>query len=179
VTEHTETTVHRGIKWRRDEGGKVSFYDADGQRWVAWSAKGDNPPLPPGWSLLGVPTRITRPAWRTRWRLVPIVLILVAVVIAIAQAIHPSGNAAAREASAAQALLGKCLAQKGTAGGRPVYSSRAVPCDAGGAAVRVVQVLSTGPQEIPTCPDGTVGFSLAYTGVRYPHLLCTQALRSG
>jgi hypothetical protein len=179
VTEPTETTVHRGIRWRRDEGGKVSFYDADGKRWVAWSAKGDNPPLPPGWSMLGVPTRVTRPGWRSRWRLVPIVLIVVAMVIAIIQSTHPSGNPVAKEAAAAQALLGKCLTQKGTANGQPVYSSTAVACDAHDAAVRVVQVLSTGPQASPSCPGGTVGFSLAYTGVRYPHILCTQSVRPG
>ena len=73
--------------------------------------------------------RCARPGWRSRWRLVPLVLIVVVVVIAVAQVLRPSGNQVHKEAAGTAALLGKCLAQHGTAEGHPKYSSKPVPCD--------------------------------------------------
>jgi hypothetical protein len=167
-----DETIHRGVRWRRDERGKVSFYDADGKRWVAWSDKGDNPPLPPGWSLLGVPTRVTRPGWRSRWRMVPVVVVVLAVVIAVLQATRSSGNQA--KSLAPPALVGKCLAQQGTVDGQPVYSATPVPCDAKNAAIRVTQVLPTGPEGGGGCSAGEGQFSLSYPGVKYPYEVCTE-----
>jgi hypothetical protein len=161
-----ERTTHKGVHWWRDRSGRVSFYDDDAGKWVRWSAGGDAPPLPPKWQLLGVPTRVTRPGWRSPWRIVPAVLIVAAVVIAILQVTLPSTSNAAKEAKAAEALLGKCLPNHGSGLG-----SKPVPCDAKQAAVKVVLVLPTTPGS-PLCPSGTHGTYLPYAGVRYLHVEC-------
>jgi hypothetical protein len=161
-----ERAVHRGVHWWRDSQGRVSFYDADGGRWVRWVEGGDAPPLPPRWSLLGVPTRVTRPGWRSPWRLVPLALVVAAVVIAVLQAVLPSPSNTAKEAAAAEALAGKCLPRRGSG-----FSGHPVPCTSPSAAVRVVSVLPSTPGS-PLCPAGTRGVELAYPGVRYPHIEC-------
>ena len=166
-----EETTHLGVRWRRDPDGKVSFYDQSGRRWVTWRAGGDAPPLPPRWQLLGVPTKVTRPGWRSPWRVVPAVLVAVAVIVAIFQSTLPSGNNTAKEAKASAALLGQCLARNGTANGHPRYSTSTVPCTSPKAAVKVVAVLPSTPGS-PLCPSGTTGVEIPYAGVQYPHVEC-------
>jgi hypothetical protein len=102
-------------------------------------------------------------------------LILIVVIIAAVQALRPSGNQVHAEASATAALLGKCLAQNGTAEGHPKYSSRPVPCTSPTAAAQVVRVIPSTPGS-PLCPAGTTGVELPYAGVKYPHILCIQAV---
>lgn len=172
---HEETT-YRGVRWRRDDDGGISFHDPKGGRWVRWARGVDAPPLPPRWSLLGVPTRVERPAWRSRWRLVPLVLVLSAVVIAVLQATLPSGNSVKEEAAASAALLGKCLPQSGTADGHPKYSTKAVACDSPSARVRVIKIVPSSPGS-PLCPSGTTGVEIPYPGVRYPHIECVVPAR--
>lgn len=168
-----EETSHRGIRWQRDEGGGLRFYDADGERWVTWRPGVDAPPVPPGWARF-VPTGgLERPAWHTRWRLIPIVLIGAVLVIAIVQGLRPSGSQAHKEAHATAALLDRCLAQDGTADGHPKYSATPVPCDSSTAAVRVVAVVPSTPGS-PVCPSVASGVVLPYPGVRYPHILCIE-----
>jgi hypothetical protein len=101
-----------------------------------------------------------------------------AVVVAIVQVLHPSGNQVAKEAKAAQAMLGKCLAQHGTVNGHPKYSATAVPCDSADAAVKVVKVIPSTPGS-PLCPPGTIGVELLVNGVNYPHIECVQTVRPG
>lgn len=161
-----DRTVHRGVHWYRDRRGNVSFYDRSTESWVRWTRGGDTPPLPPKWQLLGVPTKVTRPGWRSPWRLLPAALILVAVVIAVIQALLPSSSQAAKEAKAAAALQGRCLEKSGSG-----FSSKAVACTDPRAAVKVVRVLPSTPGS-PTCPSGTRGTELAYPGVTHPHILC-------
>ena len=173
-----EETTHKGVPWRRDAEGRVSFYDRSSGRWVAWRSGGDAPPLPPRWQLLGVPTKVTRPGWRSPWRLVPAVLVAAAVIVAIFQATQPSGNNTAREAKASAALLGKCLARNGTADGHPRYSTNTVPCDSPKAAVKVVAVLPSTPGS-PLCPSGTTGVEIPYAGVQYPHVECLAPVTAG
>ncbi len=169
-------TTFRGVKWRREEDGGVSFYDARGRRWIRWAPGVDAPPLPPRWNLLGVPTRVERPGWRSRWRIIPIVLVLAAVVIAVLQATLPSSNAVKNEAKASAALLGKCLSQSGTAEGHPKYSTKTVPCTSTAAKVRVVKVIPSTPGS-PLCPAGTIGVEIPYPGVQYPHVECVVPVR--
>lgn len=164
-----ERTTHRGVHWYRDEQGNVSFYDDSGSGWVRWSSGKDAPPLPPKWQLLGVPTRITRPGWASRWRIVPLVLVVGAVIVAIFQVVEPSGNNTAKEAKASAALLGKCLAKNGSKG----FKSQPVACSSPEAAVRVVRVIPSTPGS-PLCPAGTRGVELAYPGVRYLHIECVE-----
>ena len=42
--------VHRGVRWRRLQKGRVSWFNDGLGRWVAWSPGSDAPPLPPGWA---------------------------------------------------------------------------------------------------------------------------------
>ena len=161
-----EDTTHKGVRWHRDDRGTVSFYDADGGEWVRWAAGGDAPPLPPKWQMLGVPTRVSRPGWGSPWRIVPIVLVVGAVVIALFQVTEPSPDHSAAETKAAEALLGKCLAKSGNG-----FSGNPVPCSSAQASVKVVQVVaSTGSTTI--CPSGTTGVELFYPGVTHLHIEC-------
>jgi hypothetical protein len=173
-------TTHRGVPWRRDGQGRISFYDADAKRWVAWAPGVDAPPLPPGWGAGEPPAsgRLVRAGWTSRWRLLPLILVVVAVVIAVVQALHSSPNQTAKEASAAAALMGRCLAQDGTAGGHPKYSGKPVDCASPQAAVKVVAVVPSTPGSAG-CPAGTTGVELAYAGVRYPHILCVRQVGNG
>jgi hypothetical protein len=105
-------------------------------------------------------------------------LIVVVVIIALIQATRSSGNQVPKEAAATSALLGKCLAQHGTAEGHPKYSSKPVACSSPAAAVQVVQVIPSTPGS-PLCPSGMTGVILPFAGVKYPHILCVQAVRPG
>jgi hypothetical protein len=171
VTSGPVETTHRGVRWRRDPDGNISFYDTDGERWVTWASGADAPPRPPGWAPAGA--RPARPAFLTPWRVIPLVLVVVAVVIAVVQVLRPSGNQTAKEAAASKALLGQCLAEHGTSGGHPKYSSTAVPCNSSTAAVKVVAVIPSTPGN-PLCAAGTTGVELPYPGVQYPHIMCVQ-----
>jgi len=170
----TAETTHRGVRWRREPDGRISFYDADGERWVVWARGVDAPPRPPGWVPAG--TRPARPAFLTPWRLIPLILVVVAVVIAVVQVVRPSGNQTTKEAAASKALLGKCLAQHGTSGGHPKYTSTTVPCDSSSASVKVVAVIPSTPGSA-LCAAGTTGVELPYPGVQYPHIMCVQPVR--
>ncbi|HET9059182.1 MAG TPA: hypothetical protein VFN61_04620 [Acidimicrobiales bacterium] len=171
MTGAAERTTHRGVHWARDDAGNVSFYDESTKRWVRWAPGVDAPPLPPKWQLLGVPTRVTRPGWRSPWRIVPAVLVTAAVVVAIVQSLAPSGNNTAREAKASAALLGHCL-PKSSQG----FSSTPVACNSPKAAVKVVKVIPSTPGS-PLCPAGTRGVELAYPGVRYLHIECVTPVK--
>ena len=168
MTDPAEETTHRGVRWRRDSAGRVTFYDDSGGRWVDWERGGDAPPLPPKWQLLGVPTRVTRPGWRTPWRIVPLVIVVGAVIVAIFQIALPSNDDAAKEARASAALMGECLPKSGGH-----YSSKPVPCTSPKAAVKVVGVIPSTPGS-PSCPAGTQAVELAYPGVKYPHIECVR-----
>lgn len=105
-------------------------------------------------------------------------LVVAAVVVAVVQVLRPSGDPVAKEAKAAEAMLGKCLDQHGTVDAHPKYSSSPVPCDSADAAVRVVKVIPSTPGS-PLCPPGTIGVELLFNGVQYPHIECVEAVRPG
>jgi hypothetical protein len=166
-------TTYRGIRWRRDARGRSRFFDADRQRWVAWGTRVDAPPLPPGWGT----EAIARPSWRTPWRIVPVVLIVVALVIAVTQALDSGrGNQVTKETKASAALLGRCLQQDGTLAGHPKYLPKSVSCTSAQADAKVVAVLTSTPGS-PLCPSDTVGMELPYD-VPHPHIECVQPLHA-
>jgi hypothetical protein len=165
-------TTYRGIRWRHDADGGISFFDPDGGRWIQWHPGADAPPRPPGWTS----ERVARPRRWSRWRVIPLLLVVAAVVLAVVQVLRPSGDQVAKEAKAAEAMLGKCLAQHGTNDGHPKYSSAPVPCDSADAAVRVVKVIPSTPGS-PLCPAGTSAVELIFNGVQYPHIECVKAVR--
>jgi hypothetical protein len=161
-----EETTHKGVPWHRDDQGSVSFYDADRGEWVRWAAGADSPPLPPKWQMLGVPTRVSRPGWGSPWRIIPVVLVISAVLVALFQVTSPSPDHSAAEAKASAALLGKCLAKSGHG-----FSSDPVPCTSPKAAVKVMKVIASTGRAV-TCPAGTTGVELFYPGVAHLHVEC-------
>ncbi len=166
MSDASSQTTHKGVRWRRDEAGNVSFYDQSTERWVRWAPGVDAPHLPPTWQLLGVPTKVARPGWLSPWRIVPAVLIVAAVVVAIFQTVLPSADNSAKEARNSAALLGKCLAKSGSTS----FSTKPVPCDSTKAAIKVVAVV---PSDPPTpCPAGTKAVMFEMAGVAHPHIEC-------
>ena len=168
--EPFEETEHRGIRWQRSADGSIRFFDPDGSRWIAWKPGVDAPPRPAGWEA-AARGRPPRPGWRTRWRLIPVAVTVVVVVIAIVQVLRPSSSAVKNERQASEALLGQCLSQHGTENGHPRYSPTPVPCSSPAASVKVVQVVASNPGS-PLCPSATTGYEQLYPGVQYPHILC-------
>jgi hypothetical protein len=170
--------VHRGIRWQRAASGAMRWRDGDHDGWVRYRPGDDAPPRPPGWDgpgLVGAlrtarPT-LDRPSWRSPYRIVPVVLLVLIIVFAVVEATRGSGGQAAAETKAADGLVGKCLVADGSAGGEPRYSPKGVACSAVGAVVKVTKVLP-GTPGAPSCPIGTTSVQLAYPGVRYPHQLC-------
>jgi hypothetical protein len=109
---------------------------------------------------------------------VPVALTATVVVIAMFQALRPSASQVHKEATLTAALLGKCLAQNGTAEGHPKYSASPVSCASPTASVLVMRVISSTPGS-PLCPSGTTGVELPYAGVAHPHILCVQPVQPG
>ncbi len=165
---------YRGVRWRRDDGGTMTWWNDGIERWVRWYPGADAPPLPPRWAAEAAPAtppRLARARWRSPYRLVPVGLALLVVVVGVYQATKDTSDPVAAEARAAEALVGKCLAQDGTAAGHPRYGSRPVPCELPLADVKVRSVLPGTPGS-PSCPKGTAAVQLSYIGVRYPHVEC-------
>ncbi len=173
--------VHRGVRWRRSQKGRTSWFNDGLGRWVAWSPGSDAPPLPPGWAappaggLAGggvgpgtvtVPEQAgrprapadamsTRPPMRSPYRLVPLVIVAFIVAIAVWQATRPATTASRADIAAAQALKGQCLARDGGTASVPVYSPTPVNCAAPSASVRVVAVLVPGSVTEGSCPKSS------------------------
>ncbi|MGH8917217.1 MAG: LppU/SCO3897 family protein [Actinomycetes bacterium] len=172
------STTHRGVRWHRDVTGRVRWFNDDLNQWVRYRPGDDAPPRPGGWDPTPA-TAITRsrPGWRSPYRIVPLAILAFILIVGLLQALAP-GNQTGAEAKAAQAMLGKCLVVSGSAGGHPVYKTKPVTCGSRGASVKVVSVLP-GTPGAPPCPAGTTGVSLAYAGVRYPHLECVTPAGAG
>lgn len=173
-----DDVVHRGIRWQRSTSGALRWRDDDRDSWIRYKPGDDAPPRPPGWERSrrrALPKlSLERPAWRSPYRVVPIVLLIAILAFGAWQALRGSGGQVAAEARAAARLSGQCLAAKGFAAGQPQYGSTPVSCTAPGAVVEVREVLPGTPGS-PTCPQGTTTVVLAYAGVRYPHHLCVVA----
>ena len=169
-------TVHRGVRWRRTQSGRISWFNDGLGRWVTWSAGADAPPLPPGWagsrdgaaveapekvapaSPAGPPTdaMARRPSMRSPYRLVPLLVIVFIVAIALWQATRPAAHASTANIAAAEALKGDCLAQKGGTAKTPDYSPVPVSCTDRNAAAKVVAVLVPGAGQSVSCPQGSL-----------------------
>jgi hypothetical protein len=106
---------------------------------------------------------------------VPVALTVVIVALGVYQATRSRPDPVRSEARAAEALLGRCLAQNGTSAGHPRYAPAPVSCQASDAAVKVVSVLA-GTPGAPSCAPGTTSVQLSAAGVHYPHVECVTAL---
>lgn len=172
-------TIYRGVRWERNPSGRFRWHDDDGDRWILWKPGQDAPPRPPGWGGgggedMGTPLRDkrARAGWRSPYRLVPVGLVILVVIIGAVQANRDKGpNPAAAETAAANELLGRCLVVNGTTDGQPRYEAQSVACSSPRASVRVVQVLP-GTPGAPACPAATMTVRLAYPGVSDPHREC-------
>ena len=172
-----EKVTHRGIRWQRDSQGRIRWWHEDNQRWVRWHPGDDAPPRPSGWERRAAPGTppLTRPAWRSPYRLVPITLALLILGVGLYQAFGTgSTTTSGAETSQAQAYLGQCLPKASTAADAG-YSSTPVACSAPTAAGKVVDVV-TWAQTKSACPAGTVPAILTNTGVTQPHFECIQPL---
>ena len=169
-------TVHRGVRWRRTQAGRISWFNDGLGRWVAWSPGADAPPLPPGWAgsrdgeAVQAPPRVApggpqgpptdamarRPAMRSPYRLVPLLVIVFIVAIALWQATRPAAHASQADIATAEALKGACLAQNGGTAKAPDYSPTPVSCTGRDAAVKVVAVLVPGSGRSVSCPRGSL-----------------------
>ncbi len=152
----------------------MRWWNEEDAGWVRYHPGDDAPPRPPGWERPLPPPPLTRPGWRTPYRIVPVVLAVVIIVVALLQALGSSAPSRS-EAQEAQALLGKCLARRGTDKGIPVYSSKPVSCSSPQAAVKVIKVVATTPGS-PPCPADTTAVQLV-AGVAHPHLECVTPVR--
>jgi hypothetical protein len=171
--------TYRGVRWRRDAAGTMAWFNDGIKRWVRWYPGADAPPLPPRWeaeTAPPLPPRLNRPAWRSPYRLVPVALVIVVIVLGVYQATKTTSDPIAAETRTAEALVGKCLAQDGISGGHPKYLSRPVPCALPTADVKVESIRSGVPGR-PTCPAGTTPVQLPALGVRYPHVECVLPVR--
>jgi hypothetical protein len=148
----------------------MRWWNEESAAWVPYRPGSDAPPRPPGWQTSPEkPPPLTRPGWKTPYRIVPIVLAVVIIVAALVQALR-SSTPSADEARQAQALLGKCLARGPADHGVATYRDKPVACTSPQAAVKVVKVVVSrrGP---PPCPSGSTALALV-AGVAHPHLEC-------
>jgi hypothetical protein len=176
------TTTFRGVRWERNTAGRLRWRDDDQHRWVLWRPGQDAPPRPPGWVVdepIGTPLRDkrARAGWRSPYRLVPIGLVVLVLVVGIVQATSHKTSAGTEADQAATKLLDHCLATDGTANGQPIYEAGSVPCSSSHASVKVVAVLPRAATS-STCPKATSSVRLAFPGVSSPPVLCVTPVRS-
>ncbi len=175
-----ENITHRGVRWQRDSQGRIRWWFEDEQRWVRFRPGDDAPPRPAGWdrSRSGGPPPLTRPAWRSPYRLIPVALALIVLGVGLYQALRSSGSAptSAAETTQAEAYNGKCL-PKVSAAADAGYSSTPVACTSSAAAGKVIDVV-TWAQGKAACPPNTVVAILTTTGVSHPHFECIEPLAS-
>jgi hypothetical protein len=159
----------------------LRWHDDDADRWVLWKAGQDAPPRPPEWVTdagepLGSPLRDkrARAGWASPYRLVPIGLVVLVLVVGVIQATRdkPPSAVSLEKASTAK-LLGRCLVADGSADGQARYEATSVPCTSPRASVKVVKVLPGSPGS-PACPAGTTTVRIAYPGVTFPHRECVR-----
>jgi len=173
--------THRGVRWERNTYGRLRWHDDDADRWVLWKSGQDAPPRPPNWvsedgEALGTPLRDkrARAGWRSPYRLVPIGLVVLVLIIGVVQATRDKApSAASLEKTSTAKLLGKCLVADGTADGQPRYDAGSVACTSAQASVKVIKVLPGTPGS-PACPTDTTTVRIAYPGVTFPHRECVQ-----
>jgi len=105
----------------------------------------------------------TRASMRSPFRLVPLVIAVIIVVVALWEATRPPGHATKADIAAAEALKGQCLVREGGKAQFPVLSPTPVKCSEAKAFAKVVAVLV--PGKPGTCPQGSAVVQVLQTGV--------------
>lgn len=191
VPRSTEEVVHRGVTWRRSSTGRVIWYNEGLCRWVTWAPGSDAPPLPAGWekNVAPVPSApadqrhagqgagnamVTRPPMRSPYRLVPLIVFVVIIVLAVYQATRTS-SASPQQKAQAYALSGHCLERDGGTASAPSYSGTPVSCSSPSASVKVVEVVEAGKTSL-RCPARTDVAQIVQAGVQGEPFECLQAV---
>jgi hypothetical protein len=105
----------------------------------------------------------TRASMRSPYRIVPLVIAVIIVVLALWEATRPPGHATKADIAAAEALKGQCLLKEGGKPSFPVLSPTPVSCSAPKAYAKVVAVLV--PGHPGSCPLGSAVVQVLQTGV--------------
>jgi hypothetical protein len=105
----------------------------------------------------------TRAPMRSPYRLVPLVIALIIVVLAFWQATRPPGHATKADIARAEALKGQCLVKEGGKPEFPVLLPTPVSCSAAKAYAKVVAVIV--PGHPGSCPIGSAVVQVVQTGV--------------
>jgi hypothetical protein len=180
--------IYRGVRWRRSASSeRISWFNEGLGRWVVWVPKSDAPPLPPEYAApitsgaggpagaagpvaAGAGNRGTpidamsaRKPMTSPYRLVPVIIAVLVVVLALWQATRPPARATQADISAAQALRGQCLQRHGGTTFAPIYAPAAVSCQSARASVKVVAVLV--PGKPGSCPPGSAVIQVLQAGV--------------
>ncbi|HTW09042.1 MAG TPA: hypothetical protein VME46_16150, partial [Acidimicrobiales bacterium] len=106
------------------------------------------------WRYLSTDSMARRPSMKSPYRLFPLVLVALILVVATYQAFRPPPKANKADIAAAEALKGKCLAKSGGTARYPDYSPNPVPCASSTAFALVVAVVL--PGKGAECPRDTV-----------------------
>ena len=172
-----EKVTHRGIRWQRNDRGGIRWWNEGQEAWVRWHPGDDAPPRPAGWDRRAphAPPPLTRPPWRSPYRVIPLVLVVIVLVLGLIQALRSNGSTTggATETKQAEAFSGRCL-PKASAKPDAGYLSTPVACSSPTAAGKVVAVVTwqAGPK---ACPAATTPAILT-SGVSHPHFECIAKL---
>ena len=98
---------------------------------------------------------------KSPYRLVPIVIAIVVVLVAVWQATRPPAHASSADIAAARALKGECLPMSGGTKAAPQFSSTPVSCSKSSAAIKVVAVEA----KASACPAGDGYIQVVQPGV--------------
>jgi hypothetical protein len=113
-------------------------------------------PRPQGlWRYLSTDSMARRPPMRSPYRIAPLVLVALIIIVAAYQATRPAAHASKQDIAAAEALKGHCLVKSGGTALYPDFSPNPVSCTAPNAFVRVIAVVL--PLKGAACPAGSVG----------------------
>lgn len=112
---------------------------------------------------------------RSPFRLVPLVIAVIIVLLALWEATRPPVRATKADIAAAEALKGQCLARDGGTGPFPRFSPTPVSCSEAKAYVKVVAVLV--PGKAGSCPPESAVVQLLLVGVRGEPSECILPVR--
>ena len=113
-------------------------------------------PRPQGlWRYLSTDSMARRPPMRSPYRIAPLVLVALIIIVAAYQATRPAAHASKQDIAAAEALKGDCLVKSGGTALYPDFSPKPVSCTAPNAFVKVIAVVL--PLKGAACPAGSVG----------------------
>jgi len=117
---------------------------------------------------------------RSPYRMLPVAIAVVIVVLAIYQATQKPVQATAADVAAAEALKGQCLTQTGGTAAEPKYSPTTVSCSSASATVKVVSVVVPRSKKPPhSCPKGAGLVQVLLPGIMDEPVECVEPVHHG